>query len=260
MPLLISWFRMVWIGACALGMVALTRLLLDLPAGPPGLDGFVFGATVFAYHFAHPEPTVRRAGWVAGGLAGVCYLFLPWTTQLAAAGPLLLWGLYYGLLRLPRWRGLRSRPVAKPLTVTLAWAWVTVLLPLPPERWAAALPLFTGRATFIFALALAYDLLDLDYDRHRGLATLAGQLGPPATLRLVNLALMVAAACVGVNFALHYYRLPATLAMVLSLALSAWVIRRLLGSGLTLEWQKVLVDGLMVMQFMSVGGLEGWSV
>lgn len=250
-------FRMSWIGICALSMLAQTRLLLGFSLVPGWLDGFVLGGAVFAYNFTHRDRLHQTAAWLAGIGGGVCF-FIPLlkvpsitTWQTGVLFPAILWLLYYGLQR-PGNAGLRGVPAAKPFVVALAWAWVTVLLPVLPDEWSRVAVVFFGRAAFIFALALAYDLADLAYDRRHGLTTLAAQLGVRTTFVLISGALTVAALCCLANVALDIYDWRLAVPLLLSLALSAWWLWFLFQKTAWSGWHKVLIDALMVGQFLMV--------
>ncbi len=246
-------FGLCWIGACALTMLAQTRLLLGLSVVPGWIDGFVFGSAAFAYNFTHPDRRLRAGAWILGASGAACLLLLVQARwPVAVFIPVILWLFYYGLQR-PGTAGLRGVPAAKPVVVALAWAWVTVLLPLPPERWGEAVVVFIGRSAFIFALALAYDLVDLTYDRRFGLITLVGKLGFRKTFLLINSALALAAACCCANFFLKIYGLEMAIALFASLVLSAWWLRLLFQKTIWQGWEKALIDGLMVLQFILVG-------
>ena len=245
-------FQLWWIAACALAMVWQTRLLVSEVAPNPWFDGFVFGATVFGYNFAAPAAR-RWPAWALGLGAGYCFTQLPLAQQLAALLPASIWIAYYGLHR-PEANGLRRYPVLKPLAVALAWAWVTVWLPLPLSAWTAAVGLFVGRAAFIFALALAYDLCDRHYDRSKGLDTLVLQLGVGRSLRLIDAALLLAAGAIPANVLAGRYGAAAALALGLSLLFSRWTIRQLARRPEWGNWRKVLIDSLMLLQLALVAG------
>ena len=253
-------FRTVWIGICALSMLAQTRLLLGISLVPGWLDGFVLGSAVFAYGFTHPDRRIKTGAWLAGCLGAVCFTaaffsygegpaLRPW--QWAAGVPAVLWLLYYGL-RWPGNAGLRGVPVAKPFAVALAWGWVTVMLPVAPAQWPGMAGILLGRSAFIFALALAYDLADLDYDRRHGLATLAGKRGVHRTFRLILSALSLAILCCGANALLHVYDAGQGLALCASLVVSVVWLRFLIHNKALKDWQKVLVDALMPAQFIMI--------
>lgn len=250
-------FRLCWIGVCALTMLAQTRLALHAPLLPGWLDFYVFGSTVFAYGFTHPDRRRSVVAWLAG-IAGVFCFLIPIVRSEAVAAwqwtaliPLLLWLCYYGLQR-PGKAGLRGVPAAKPLVVSLSWAVVTVLMPLPPERWAESLFVFSGRALFIFALALAYDLSDIAYDRRHGLATLAGNLGANKTFRLIDAAFLAASLCYAANGFLGIFSAGITAVLLCSLLFSAWWLRYVLRQNTGSDQQKLLIDALMPGQFLLV--------
>lgn len=268
MTFLRLFLRSVWIGICALSMLAQTRLLLDMSLRIDWLDGFVMGSVLFAYNFTHHDRPRKVIAWLAGLVGILCfiapflsdYVFRPvhsissirmFYWQAAAVFPAILWLFYYGLKR-PGNAGLRSIPVAKPLVVALAWGWVTVMLPVPPEYWSGVAGVLIGRTAFIFALALAYDLADLNYDRRHGLTTMAGNLGFHKTFRLIFSALLLAAVCSYVNFFLQIYGGNVAFVLFVSLAISMYWIRILLHKTAWQGWQKLLIDALMPLQFLMV--------
>lgn len=257
-------FRSAWIGICALSMVAQTRLLLDMSLQIDWLDGFVMGSVLFAYNFTHHDRPRKAMAWLAGLTGLICFiapalsqstnstrLLQKYSWQVAAVFPAILWLLYYGLKR-PGNAGLRSIPMAKPLVVALAWGWVTVMLPVPPEQWGGVVGILMGRTAFIFALALAYDLADLNYDRRHGLTTMAGNLGFHKTFRLIFSALLLAAICSYANFFLNIYNGSVAFTLFASLAVSMYWVWTLLHKTAWQGWQKVLIDALMPLQFLMV--------
>ena len=265
-------FRSVWIGICALSMLAQTRLLLGLPLAPGWPDGFVLGSAVFAYNFTHSDRRVKWGAWLAGLFGGFCFVLpllpvpgveatsaaSPDRWQWAVCVPAVLWPAYYGL-RWPGNAGLRGVPVAKPLVVALAWAWVTVMLPVPTEQWSGALGILLGRSAFIFALALAYDLVDLDYDRQHGLRTLAARIGIRKTFLLIFGALLLAACCCCANLFLGVYAWNMAFALCASLVFSAWWLWVLIEKTHWTGWPKVLNDALMAGQFLIILGIPRYK-
>ncbi len=257
MTLIHSFFRLFWVACCALTLMAQTRLLVGLSIAPGWLDGFVFGGTVFGYYFTHPNRWYRNLAWAAGVVGGICFL-IPLVaspklieTQFIVLVPVLFWLAYYGFQR-PGNAGLRGRPFAKPLTIALTWAWVTVLLPTPLTQWPNLFFLLLGRTTFIFALALAYDLCDADYDLRQGLKTLTTKLGFDRSIALIYKSLALAGICVCANLYFNIYDFPKAAGLFVSLGLSAWWLRYLLQKKEWEVWQKSLIDGLMVLQFLLV--------
>lgn len=249
--LLLRWlFHLFWIGGCALSMLWQTDMLTSHATPSGWLLGFVFGATVFGYNFAAPRRR-RQMAWGMGLFAGFCFFHLNLSQQISTVVPMLIWLMYYDMHRPPR-AGLRIHPGLKPVAIALVWAWVTVLLPVPPSAWTGVGVLFVGRTAFIFALALAYDLCDQPSDLRHGLNTLVLQLGPHRSFRLINAALFLAAVCSLLNLFLHRYSPMATLALIISLLISAWSIRRIVPRLEWNDWRKVGIDGLMIIQLVLV--------
>ncbi len=244
--------RFGWTGLCAGAMLAQTRLLAPghLHEGA-ALTGYLLCATWFAYNFVSPLRWQRWAGWASGGLAGCFFLLLHPAVQVAAMGAGALWALYYGLQR-PGNAGLRAMPVLKPLVVSFAWAWMTVLLPVQVADWPQAAWMFAERMAFVFALALAYDLHDLEYDRQHGLDTMARRLRFRRTFWLINVALSLSAGCAAGSFFFEKYPLSVLYSLLLSLSFSALWLRWLFQQPHWAAWRKLGVDALMVAQAVGV--------
>lgn len=251
MAVLRWFFQLFWIGVCALAMLWQTELLLDAPSPGFWLYAFVFSATVFGYNFT-AQKARRLPARALGVFAAFCFLELTLLQKLVLALPVLIWLLYYDRYRPGQGTGLRRYPALKPLAIALAWAGVTVLLPLPVYLWPDAALLFVGRAAFIFVLALAYDLCDQPYDLEHGLTTLVMRLGPRNSFRLIDAVLLLAAGCVGLNFGFGRFAAGPSLSLLLSLAIAEIVIRRVVGRLDWVGWRKVFIDGLMVVQFILV--------
>lgn len=257
MNLIRPFFQLFWVAFCALSLIAQTRLLLGQSTALGWMDGFVFGGTVFGYYCTHPKVLYRKIAWGAGFIGGICFLMplidspRSFWGQLVGLVPIVFWLAYYGFKK-PGNSGLRSQFLAKPLTIALTWAWVTVLLPTLPTQWPNLCFLLLGRAAFIFALALAYDLCDSDYDHRIGLKTLTRKLGFERSFVLIYTSLALAGLCVGVNLYLQIYEFPKALGLFISLGFSVWWLRYLLQEKAWVAVQKPLIDGLMVLQFLLV--------
>lgn len=251
MTILMLLARHCWIGFCAVALVQQTRLLFGQPLELGWLEGAVFSGAVFAYNVIRMGVVSRRLAGISGLFAAACFLNMPHSAQWAALMPAAIWALYYGAYS-PGKSGLRSVLVAKPIAIALAWATVTVLLPLPVDRWSEAVMLVLGRAAFIAGLALAYDICDREVDRRFGLHTLATRFGEYRTLQGIDAAFLVSAICVIVNLSLGHYTFAAAMALLASLIACAWAVRKVLSGVPMLSVQKVLIDGLMVVQFALV--------
>lgn len=239
--------QLFWIGVCAVAMLWQTGLLLTgaLPSG--WVNGFVFCATVFGYHFAAPRSR-RLPAWALSVAGAYCFFHLSRIQQATAVLPAVIWLFYYDRYQPGRGTGLRHYPVLKPVAIALAWAWVTVLLPLPLTLWTSAGALFVGRAAFIFALALAYDLCDQPQDLRQGLSTLVLQIGPRSALRLIRMALLITGMCCLLNAWLGIYAWPPAIGLALSLVISAVVVEHVTPRTDWGDWRKAVIDGLMPLQ------------
>ncbi|MBL7783629.1 MAG: UbiA family prenyltransferase [Saprospiraceae bacterium] len=248
--------RHLWIGCCAVAMLLQTLLLLGRPWEAHGWHaGFLFGTTLCGYLFFRREPRLRILAWAAGlaALAGLWHL--PAYTLLLLVAPGVVWMLYY----FAGHRSLRRKRLLKPVSIAFVWAWMTVLLPLPPSEWWEVMLIFVGRAIFIFALALAYDLTDLQYDQRFQLPTLVRHLGVKKTFFWINCALVAAGLVSMINFFCEIYDAWAMYALIGSLACSAGLLR-IIQSELKQPWlQKFWIDGLMIFQFLCVWIADGLS-
>lgn len=245
---------MVWIAVCATAMLEQSRLLQGMSISLSWLEVFVFCGTILGYHFAHSDKLFRATAWLMAVPAALGYWYapLPWWILLA---PALGWLAYYGFEKTGK-TGLRSMIWAKPLTVALAWAWVTVILPLYPEGPAAYGFMFLERALFIFALALAYDLSDAEYDRAQGFDTLALTMGKYRTLGLIHLSLLAS----GIIALMQGYTTSHSMAIALALILGALWLQWLLSRPSWYAWHKPMIDGVMVLEFLGVLVFECFSI
>lgn len=245
-------FQLFWIGVCAVALLWQSHYLsFGSPAPSLWLTGFVGAATVFGYNFAGP-PRLRWPARALGWAGAYCFFQLNLAQQLAVVLPALIWLLYYDRYHPGQGTGLRRYPALKPIAIALAWAGVTVLLPLPPQQWTGAGPLFVGRAAFIFALALAYDLCDQPVDQKKGLDTLVLALGPRRSQRLIYAALLLASGCAGLELLRGVSSGATTVALIFSLILSGSVIPSITERLNWLGWRKILIDSLMLLQFVFV--------
>ena len=248
----VRWFvQFCWIGVCAVAMLWQTTWLFPVPEPTVWLSGFVFCATVFGYNFTGTLSR-RRAGWVMGGLSVLLFFKLDLLTQLILILPALIWLLYYDRYRPGQGTGLRQYPILKPIAIALAWAAVTVLLPLPIQLWTATTTLFVGQTAFIFALALAYDLCDQPHDLREGLRTLIMELGPNRSYRLIEAALVLATGCILIGWMTGQYSWQSSTALVLAYSITVPAIRWIAPRSSWTGWRKAAIDGLMVLQVILV--------
>ncbi|HRK34025.1 MAG TPA: UbiA family prenyltransferase [Candidatus Hydrogenedentes bacterium] len=240
-----------WIGCCAVALLAQTRLLFGLPLAFGALEGTVFCGSLFAYNVVRNARLPRALAFASGLIGIVCFLAIPVAAQALVLFAACAWTLYYTAYA-PVQPALRTVPLMKPFTIAFTWSLVTALLPLPPSMWSDAVFLVVGRAAFILALALAYDVCDEAQDRKFGLQTLVVRLGRINAFRVIDCALLVSAACVIANFLLDNYSAAAAVALFLSLAACAWLLRVVLREVEINATQKVMIDTMMLLQFLIV--------
>lgn len=263
----------LWIAVGATAMAAQTQYLLWGQAEPTPLLGFVFFATLFLYAL-HRIFGLRRAGpflatdryafiarfqgyWqfytLALGLcAGLFFLQLPFPLMGAVLLPCLLALAYV----LPVWKGRRLRdwPYVKIFLLALAWSWITVFLPALELGLSFSIPMYAilmERALFVFALALPFDIRDLDIDAHQQVKTLPAVLGLPAAQRLSAACLLGMSLLAALNHYWDVYTLGQLSALVASAALAA--LLALLATPARSDYYFAgLVDGMLILQCLLV--------
>jgi 4-hydroxybenzoate polyprenyltransferase len=221
---------------------------------------FIFFATLavytahrsISYRRAFGEPTGRRYGLVAdsptasvwvGVTAILVAAFLGLGMSYFAWLPLLLslpFTFFYLIPIFPGGPRLRDLPYLKVIWVALAWMLVTDLLP----KFAEGPPLdFVGavvRFTFTLAVALLFDLRDVELDRRQGVRTFAAR-SPRGSRRLATLLLL---ACTVAGFAVY----PLAQALPLGLAYGAGiVIAQLTHSDRSEDWYAAYVNGMLLL-------------
>jgi 4-hydroxybenzoate polyprenyltransferase len=256
-------FKIIWIGVCAIAMTHQTHLLSVDRVICAGFGGapfktyfylyiFVGCSAIFGYNFSYSRPIIRNSAWLAGLISVIAYFKLYWITQIVAVVPVLILGFYYGFKMPGTKTGIRSWTWAKPGAIAIAWAWVTVVLPATIYNGHEFLWLFLERIAFISALALAYDLNDLNNDLQKGLQTFPVKYGPVKTILLANLLLLLSAFFIAINWYSSAYSNLVAFGLWSSLWLSFFILRYITRKLLPFYWFKNCVDGLMVLQFLMV--------
>ncbi|MEO0474877.1 MAG: UbiA family prenyltransferase [Planctomycetota bacterium] len=196
-------FTNIYVALCGACLAAATYVLLGQPMRLDHTAGLVFCCTLVIYNLdrlVEPKPgDSEQERWVeshqlvlwaltSAGAIGAILLML----QLSTAGiiTLLVSGaiamgyclpiLYYNR----SWHRLKALPGAKLLLIALVWTYATAGLPilesgLMLDRQTVAILL--ARFFFIAAVALPFDLPDMQRDRQSGIATLPILFGVGAT-------------------------------------------------------------------------------
>lgn len=283
----INWllYSNIFIAFCALAMTVQSLFLLHQDwKTSPALLGLVFFSTWFIYalhrlvswqklddNLAIPrfqiignyKLHIQVYAGIAAVVAGVCFCFLEWATQLALVLPALL-SLGYVLPFIGKQQlRLRDLHFVKIFLIAIVWAYVTVLLPIletgTHTSFSSTGGLFLERTLFIFIITLPFDLRDWKLDEHHAVKTIPTVLGPQNTIYLGLFLLIIWN--VLVTF-LHPW--PATLGFYgtsLGTAILLWYTldRKTNSPELSIVEQDYyytgLIDGTMILQALLVVGI-----
>lgn len=209
-------FTNVYVALCGAALTAASYSLLGLPARLDHVVGLVFCCTLVIYNLdrlVEPRPgdseherwveAHRRVLWgltligAVGGIALASQLNTTSLISLAIAGAVAV-GYCLPVVRFRgRWRRLKALPGAKLILIALVWTYATAGLPiiesgitLDRSAWLVLL----ARLFFIAAVALPFDLPDMQRDRRSGIATLPTMLGVVATRNAAFLLIATSAA------------------------------------------------------------------
>lgn len=151
-------------------------------------------------------------------------------------------------------RRLRDVHFVKIFALTAVWVYLTVVLPAAELHLTVSLPMLVmciERLCFIFAIALAFDLRDIDSDKSAGVKTLPGSWGVSKTkaVAIGSLALMPLASFF--NWRADAYSLYSLLALLLSACISAILVVRARPTKSDYYFSG-LIDGMLLFQSVLV--------
>ena len=213
----------IFVAICSVALTHLTYLLLHLPKtnNAPVLL-FVFCTTYFTYNI---QRIVRlnyqeligknigiRLGWMVRNrlylltssllallVSGGCLFYIK-PTNLLLLIPLGFLSIIYIIPCIP-YKGkilpLRKLPYVKIFLIVTVWTLATVLFPFVNEYGFHNLGdinfqlVLVGRAIFIFAITLPFDIRDLKLDKVRKIATIPSTIGKVATIILSETLLII---------------------------------------------------------------------
>jgi 4-hydroxybenzoate polyprenyltransferase len=256
-------FKIFWIGVCTVAMTEQTHLLTVDRVMCAGYGGapfktyfflyfFVGCSAIFGYNFSYTRPIIRNCAWLAGLISAFAFFKLYWLTQIMAVIPALILGFYYGFKMPGTKTGVRSWTWAKPGAIAIAWAWITVVLPATIFSGSGIIWIFLERIAFVSALALAYDLNDLNNDKKNNLQTFPVKYGLEKAMLLANLLLLLSGIFVIINWYSDNYEISVALGLLISLLFSFLILKYMTKKLLPFYWFKNCVDGLMVLQFLVI--------
>lgn len=130
-----------------------------------------------------------------------------------------------------KWIRLRELPYFKILIIVAVWM-VLSLLPLVPEisPLTQNMPLqllLLQRLLFLFAVTIPFDLRDMEFDRSRGIKTLATRLGAERSIRISHVLLVLSAIVCWVGFQMQIWNGSIALALAVSSASTAVLLARI---------------------------------
>lgn len=253
-----------FISLCAALLCMQTFVILEAEIAPT-LTAFVCFATLALYNLhsiiglrkssAHPRykiisehHIVIKAITFLSAIASVLLVFLlPYSLYL----PLFLVTIPTLLYVLPLFGGKRLRDFAflKILLLTIVWPIVTVMLPYAYSGQtydAKFVFLVTERAIFVFSIALAFDIRDLEFDKMLAVKTIPMLIGKTNCIKLAAFMLLVWSL-------LNFYIYPTAIAIVFSL-IALFTVFLILG---TLKKQSAIyfqfyLDGTLAIQAIAV--------
>ena len=261
MPWLV--FTNVYVALCGAALTAATGCLLGLPVRIDHTSGLVFCCTLVIYNLdrlVEPNPGESEHEqwverhlkflWVLTACSAIAAVYLSTRLSHVALISLPIAGVVaigYCLPVLPyrgRWYRLKAVPGAKLLLIALVWTYATAGLPMLESgitlNSSNAMILLT-RFFFIAAVALPFDLPDMQRDQRSGIKTIPTLLGIRAT-RSVAWGLVIASA-----FTAILTPWPAASALLISCACTAGLIS-MLSPQRGVFYFMVALDGMLLVQ------------
>ena len=256
-------FTNLYVALCGAGLTAASYALLGLSIRIDAVVGLVFCCTLVIYNLDRLiEPTPgdsEHERWVeshrgllwgltlvstVGAIALATKLRMASLISLAIAGAVAV-GYCVPIVRIGgRWRRLKALPGAKLVLIALVWAYATTGLPLIEGGAAlntSAWMILLARLFFIAAVALPFDLPDMQRDRRSSIATLPTMLG-------VNATRAVAFALIGLSAGLSLLNpWPLASALLMSCACVAGLLAMLRPERGVLYFMGAL-DGMLLVQ------------
>jgi len=214
-----------------------------------------FCLTVFAYNYNKTEKYLVYISYLLLGIAISVSFYFNLYLNLHVILLAVLTSFYF---LLPAKYSIRNLTYFKPVFIALIWSLMTVKLPI--ERSQGELMLVgeiemilmtLERFFFIFALAIAYDIVDLKHDIVTGLETIPGKHGMAFSMVLVILSLGLGASAAVVSFTFTFYSSAALTALLISFSSSGFILMFIVNR-IRFQYQKIFIDSLMIFQFILV--------
>jgi 4-hydroxybenzoate polyprenyltransferase len=256
----------IFIGLCATMLCLQTFVFFDRKASYPLLF-FVFFATLALYNLhsivalnsqknkAHPRylffnenlKFVRLITLLAMIGMAICAIGLPISLLLQLvliSVPSLLY-----ILPIIAGRRLRDISILKIFILAIIWALVTVLLPFDyfaNEYDSRLVLLLAERAVFVFAIAIAFDIRDMEFDKTLKVKTIPIAIGKFTSFLLAAILL------IGWAILVHFIYMPITAILLNAIALLSIGLIYGAQKDWPVWYYQILLDGTLLLQALIV--------
>ena len=263
----------IWMAFCALCLCSQTQLLLH---GDIALTPVVLCTTcgVFVIYGLHRwvglsrlktgEPNskflviYRLRYWIAGttglgviGLAiSITQMSLTLLSLFSVPG---IVALAY-VVPIKNGKRLRDMGLVKIFALTLTWAWLTTVVPALEQQESPKLALawmFIERLLFLFAIAMAFDMRDINIDQHYEVKTLPQYFGLDKSKVAACFSLIGMVAFASINAIRGTYSLCQLSALCASAFGTAWLIANIHKDS-TEYYYSGLIDGMLPLQLLLI--------
>ncbi len=268
----------LWIALAAIALSIQTRWLLTHQMIWTPLYGVIFFGTLFLYAL-HRLVGLKKMNFTAGqarffivqkfkshialyallGLIGGLFFLIQLNQRLLwTLLPVAGLSLAYVLPIFPSGKRGRDISFLKIFMIAIAWSWVTVLLPAIETKmtWSIAFYLmFVERMFFIFAIAIPFDIRDMQLDQRSRVQTIPSRFGIKASKIMAAVVLVLMLVMVYLNFRIDAYSSATTLALSFS-AIITYILVHFSNKYQHDYYFSGLVDGAMILQCLLVLSLN----
>lgn len=191
-------------------------------------------------------------GLVSGAISGSILVYFYPLPFLLMMMPAVVIGFLYILPVFPSSRRLRDYAFIKIVLIGLAWAWLTVVMPLHEYgsdlNWEVLL-FSLDRFLFIIAITLPFDIRDLEVDKIEGVKTFPMIFGEEWSKTSAIMCLLMGLVCLGTLFVTNAIDLKYFLSAGMTYTIAGFLIMR---SRIDRHdyYYSGLMDGIMILYFL----------
>jgi len=252
----------IFVAFATLSLYLITDILYHI--NDPLIGGFVFFSTLFAYNYMRfplffSKTTFCKIGLVHcvvilfSGLISCFLMFFLGLKFILLIIPIILISVLYPLSIDVNKKAysIRSIPFLKLFLISFVWAYVTVFLPLiynSVEINIYVLSVFVQRVLFVIAIAIPFDIRDINVDR---IKTLPNTLGTRASKFFACACLLLVELLLIINVIASFMDTHHFIAIFLSILLSAIIIS-LTHKNNSYFFYGIFVEGLSIIMCLFV--------